>query len=71
MINKEEFSREIEEFVAKTGSSYIDATLHLIDKRGIEIESSAKMLSKIIKEKLETEASEANMLKEKICRLPF
>lgn len=70
-MDKNEFSVEIEKFVMTTGSSYIDAVLHIIDKKGLEVESGAKMISKIIKEKIETEASEANLLKEKICTLPL
>lgn len=70
-MNRADFSQEVEEFVAATGSSYMDAILHIIDRKGLEIETSAKMLNKVIKEKLEAEAAEANLLKEKICKLPI
>lgn len=69
--NREVFSNEIELFVAKTGSSYLDAIIHVAEKKDIELESAAKMINKVIKQKLEWEAASNNLLKNKISTLPM
>lgn len=70
-MNKQDFSKEVEDFVAKTQSSYMDAIINLAEKKNMELESVAKMLNSIIKQKVEAEASDVNMLKVKICKLPI
>jgi FKBP-type peptidyl-prolyl cis-trans isomerase (trigger factor) len=72
MIDKNKFNQEIEDFVYETGESYIDAIVHFCEKNQLEIESvaKAKMLNKVIKQKIESEASDLNLLREKLCRLP-
>ena len=71
MLNKLEFNQEIEKFVKETGESYIDAVVHYADKNEVEIETVSKMLNKVIRQKIESEASDLNFLKEKLCRLPM
>ena len=74
MIDKNKFNQDIEDFVYETGESYIDAIVHFCEKNQLEIESVAKMLNKpssrVIKQKIESEASDLNLLREKLCRLP-
>ena len=70
-MNKQDFSKEVEDFVAKTQSSYMDAIITLAEKKNMELESVSKMLNSIIKQKVEAEASDANMLKVKIYKLPI
>jgi hypothetical protein len=70
-MNKQDFSKEVEDFVVKTQSSYMDAIITLAEKKNMELESVSKMLNSIIKQKVEAEASDANMLKVKICKLPI
>lgn len=70
-MNKQDFSKEVEDFVAKTLCSYMDAIITLAEKKNMELESVAKMLNSIIKQKVEAEASDINMLKVKICKLPI
>ncbi len=71
MLNRLEFNQEIEKFVKETGESYIDAVVHYAEKNEIEIETISKMLNKVIRQKIESEASDLNFLKEKLCRLPI
>ena len=69
--NKDIFSQEVELFVSTTNSSYLDAILHLAEKKKIEIETVGKLLNKIIKQKLEAEVGSKNMLKVKVSALPM
>ena len=71
MLNRLEFNQEIEKFVKETGESYIDAVVHYAEKNEVEIETVSKMLNKVIRQKIESEASDLNFLKEKLCRLPM
>ncbi len=70
MLNKSEFNQEIEKFVKNTGESYIDAVIHYAEKNGLEVETISKMLNKVIRQKIESEASDLNLLREKLCKLP-
>jgi prophage tail gpP-like protein len=70
MLNKSEFNQEIEKFVKNTGETYIDAVIHYAEKNGLEVETISKMLNKVIRQKIESEASDLNLLKEKLCKLP-
>ena len=71
MLNRLEFNQEIEKFVKETGETYIDAVVHYAEKNQVEIETISKMLNKVIRQKIESEASDLNFLKEKLCRLPM
>jgi hypothetical protein len=71
LIVNHSLNQEIEEFVVSKSCSYLDAIVHIAEKKGIEMESVAKMLNKIIKQKLEAEASRHNLLKNKIATLPL
>ncbi len=70
MLNKAEFNQEIERFVKNTGETYIDAVVHYAEKNNIEVETISKMLNKVIRQKIESEASDLNLLREKLCKLP-
>ena len=71
MLNRLEFNQEIEKFVKETGETYIDAVVHYAEKNEVESETVSKMLNKVIRQKIESEASDLNFLKEKLCRLPM
>lgn len=71
MIDRNKFNQEIEDFVYETGESYIDAIINFCEKNNVEIESVAKMINKVIKAKIESEAEDLNLLTEKLCRLPM
>ena len=70
MLNKAEFNQEIERFIKNTGETYIDAVVHYAEKNNIEVETISKMLNKVIRQKIESEASDLNLLREKLCKLP-
>jgi hypothetical protein len=52
LIVNHSLNQEIEEFVVSKSCSYLDAIVHIAEKKGIEMESVAKMLNKIIKQSL-------------------
>ena len=64
IIDKVTFNLYLEEFVSNTGESYIDAIVHYCTKNEIEIEVIPKLLNKVIRSKIEAEASDLNLLKE-------
>ena len=70
VFDKSAFNQEIELFVKNTGESYIDAVIHYAEKRNMEVETVSKMLNKVIRQKIESEASDLNLLREKLCKLP-
>ena len=70
MLNRAEFNQEIEKFVRDSGETYIDAVIHFAEKNGLEVETVSKMLNKVIRQKIESEASDLNLLREKLCKLP-
>ena len=70
MLSRQNFSMEIEEMVYQLDIPYMDAIVHYCDKTGMEIETAAKLLNQKIKETIASEASDLNMMKEKISKLP-
>ena len=71
MMNTKAFSILIEEIVIEKRLSYMDAIVHYCDNNEMEIESEAKLVNSKIKESIKLEASELNLLKEKIIKLPI
>jgi len=62
MLSKQKFTRMIEDTVARTRLSYIDAIVHICEQNQMEIEDVKKYISDPIKEKLEGEAKRLNFL---------
>ena len=60
----------IEEFVKEKELSYMEAVLHYAKISEIEPEAMAKMLNQSVKDKIEVEAQNLNMLK-KTAKLPI
>jgi len=60
----------LEEMVATKNITYIEAIVEYAHHIDVEIESIAKMLNQAIKDKIEKEAQDLNMLK-KTARLPL
>ena len=60
----------IEQLVKEKELSYMDAVLHYAQTSEIEPEAMAKMLNQSIKDKIEVEAQNLNMLK-KTAKLPI
>ena len=74
MPTKEEmskFSLAIEEMVSDTDYNYIEAIVEYCRETGLEIEVAATLVSANLKAKVESDAMDNNMLKEKGARLPI
>lgn len=69
-MNTQAFSMKIEQVVKDKRIGYFDAVLWYCEQNEIEIETGAKLINTIIKKKIEAEASDANLLKEKSAKLP-
>ena len=64
------FSMKIEKLVIEKKIPYMDAIVHYCDNSGMEIETAAKLINTKIKQSIASEASDLNMMKEKIQKLP-
>jgi hypothetical protein len=74
MATKEEsnkFSKEIEILVAETDYTYLEAIVEHCKKTGLEIEVAANLINSSLKSKIEFQAQNLNLLKEKSARLPI
>ena len=71
-MNSKEFSLVIEKVVKdKRPITYMDAIIWYCEENNIEIETTSRLISKSLKEKIQVEAMNANMLKvEKGGKLP-
>jgi len=71
-MNSKEFSLIIEGVVKdKRPITYMDAIVWYCEENNIEIETTSRLISKSLKEKIQVEAMNANMLKvEKGGKLP-
>jgi len=71
-MNSKEFSLIIEGVVKdKRPITYMDAIIWYCEENNIEIETTSRLISKSLKEKIQVEAMNANMLKiEKVGKLP-
>ena len=72
-MNSKEFSLIIEGVVKdKRPITYMDAIVWYCEENNIEIETTIRLISKSLKEKIQVEAMNANMLKvEKGGKLPI
>lgn len=74
MPTKEEmnnFARIIDDLVSKTDYTYIEAIIEHCHKTGMEIEVAASLINSNLKSKIENDALDRNLLKEKSSRLPL
>ena len=63
-MNSKEFSLIIEGVVKdKKPITYMDAILWYCEQNQIEVESVGRLISKALKEKIQVEASKANLIK--------
>ncbi len=71
-MNSKEFSLIIEGVVKdKRPITYMDAILWYCEQNQIEVESVGRLISKALKEKIQVEASKANLIKvEQTGKLP-
>ena len=74
MATKEEankFSKQIETLVAETDYTYLEAIVEHCKQTGLEIEVAANLINSSLKSKIEFQAQNLNLLKEKSARLPI
>lgn len=74
MATKDEmakFAKAIDSIVATTSYNYIEAIVEYCKQTGLEVEMAATLVNANLKSKLENDAMDNNMLKEKGARLPL
>jgi coproporphyrinogen III oxidase-like Fe-S oxidoreductase len=71
MLDTKTFSMTIEKVVNVLKVPYMDAICWYCDKNDIEVETAAKLVNSKIKQIVAYEASELNLMKEKINSLPI
>ena len=70
VMTKDKFSIIIETMVRDQNVSYMDAIVYWCEKNEMEVETAAKLISPLIKEKMLVEAQDLNIIK-KSARLPI
>lgn len=70
ILTTQKFSSIIEQTVQEKRLSYMDAIVWWCEKNEMEVETAAKLINGIIKEKIKVEAQELNYL-EKSAKLPL
>jgi hypothetical protein len=67
----QKFAKEIEKIVSGTDYNYIEAIVEYCRKTGLEIEVASTLINSNLKSKIEGNAIEFNLLKNKSPRLPI
>lgn len=70
MLDTKTFSLTIEKVVHDLKIPYMDAICWYCEKNEIEVETAAKLVNSKIKQIISKEASDLNLMKEKINSLP-
>lgn len=65
------FAKSIDVLVARSNYNYIEAIVEHCRETGLEIEIAATLINANLKSKIENDAMDNNMLKEKGSRLPI
>lgn len=66
IMTKKRFSLAVEELVAKNkNTTYIDAAVMVIEKRGMDYSNLKRLLTDSLKAKIENEATNLNLIKGK------
>jgi hypothetical protein len=65
------FAKAIEEMVANSDYNYIEAIVEYCRETGLELEVAATLVNNNLKAKIENDAMDNNLLKEKGARLPI
>jgi hypothetical protein len=65
------FAKEIDNLVSKTDYNYIEAIVEYCRQTGLEIEVASTLINANLKGKIECNAMEYNLLKNKSPRLPI
>lgn len=70
VVSRDVFSKEVEEAVAALNVSYFDAIMICANDQGVEVELAARLCNKNIKQRLQLEAEDLNLV-ERSARLPI
>jgi len=65
------FAKAIDTLVATTDYTYLEAIVQYCKDTGLEIEVAASLINSNLKSRIENDAMDRNMLKEKGSRLPI
>jgi hypothetical protein len=65
------FAFTIDSMIANTNYTYLEAILQYCKDTGLELEVAASLVNSNLKTKIESQAMEKNMLKEKSSKLPI
>jgi len=65
------FAKEIDKLVSETDYNYVEAVAEYCKRTGLEIEVAATLVNSNLKAKIQNDAIDNNMLKEKGSRLPI
>jgi hypothetical protein len=65
------FAFTIDSMIANTNYTYLEAILQYCKDTGLELEVAASLVNSNLKIKIESQAMEKNMLKEKSSKLPI
>jgi len=72
VLTKDKFSIIIETMVRDYKLSYLDAIVHWCEQNEMEVETAAKLVSPLIKEKMKVECQNLNIIKGGSCaKLPI
>jgi len=72
VLTKDKFSIIVETMVRDQHLSYLDAIVHWCEENEMEIETAAKLVSPLIKEKMMVECQRLNIIKGGSCaKLPI
>ena len=72
VLTKDKFSIIVETLVRDHKLSYLDAICYWCEKNDMEIETAAKLVSPLIKEKMTVECQKLNIIKGESCaKLPI
>jgi hypothetical protein len=70
VLDKKVFSKRVEDLVQAKPMPYMDAIIMCSELIGLEVESAARLINKNIKEKLEAEAQDLNLM-QRCAKLPL
>ena len=72
MISRKEFTEQVEKILSRgRGADVMSAIIKVCENNNLEPESAKRLLTPPLKEKLEAEAQELNLLKVKANKLPL
>jgi len=69
-LDKKTFSKRVEDLIQNKPMPYMDAIIMCSELIGLEVESAARLINKNIKEKLEAEAQDLNLM-QRSAKLPI